>query len=162
MNAREYYDQVSLSSGLVLPSQQIGGATSTKGFDGFEGVLGLGPTGLTDGSTTGKGEIPTVVDNLHKAGLITNNTVGLAFVPQAIGTGSVALGGEIPEGATVGDVTWATITNSYPASAYWGVDARVAYGGRTFLTTAGAIDAGSTLISLSTGEFANKSDACAA
>ncbi|KAH7106115.1 acid protease [Auriculariales sp. MPI-PUGE-AT-0066] len=153
VNAKEYYDQVTLSSSLVVASQQIGGATSTRGFDGFEGILGLGPTGLTDGSTTGKGEIPSISDNLFANKLIDSNTVGLAFVPQLNGSGIVVFGSQVPEGTIVGDITWSTITNSYPASAYWGIDARIAYGGRTFLTTAGAIDAGSTLINLSTDMF---------
>ncbi len=36
----EYTDTVTLGSGLVIPHQSIGVASSASGFDGFDGILG--------------------------------------------------------------------------------------------------------------------------
>ena len=40
-------DTVTLSSGLVITGQSIGVASTSSGFDGVDGILGVGPTDLT-------------------------------------------------------------------------------------------------------------------
>jgi hypothetical protein len=60
----EYIDQVTLSSSLVIPKQSIGVASYASGFSGVDGILGIGPTDLTQGTVTGQYTVPTVIDNL--------------------------------------------------------------------------------------------------
>ena len=44
-------DQVDLGNGLVIANQSIGASNNTSGFDGsFDGILGIGPVELTQGS----------------------------------------------------------------------------------------------------------------
>jgi len=60
--------EVTLSPGsLVVTNQSVGHAIATEGMDGrMEGILGLGPKDLTDGTTTpNQGALATVVDNLY-------------------------------------------------------------------------------------------------
>ena len=63
-SGREYFDQVSLASGLIISNQSIGVATSSTGFVGVDGVLGIGPVDLTKGTVFGEDTVPTVTDNL--------------------------------------------------------------------------------------------------
>jgi hypothetical protein len=49
----EYTDTVTLSSSLVIPSQSIGVASSASGFDDVDGILGIGPVDLTEGTVSG-------------------------------------------------------------------------------------------------------------
>jgi cathepsin E len=60
----EFIDQVTLGSGLVIPRQSIGVASTSSGFDGVDGILGIGPVDLTQGTVSGVGSVPTVTDNL--------------------------------------------------------------------------------------------------
>lgn len=62
----EYTDQVTISSGLVIPSQSIGVASTASGFDGVDGILGIGPVDLTEGTVSNVNTVPTVTDNLFK------------------------------------------------------------------------------------------------
>ena len=59
-------DTISLSSSLTITDQFIGAASSSKSFENVDGLLGLGPTGLTYGRLTDQPnfKIPTVSDNL--------------------------------------------------------------------------------------------------
>lgn len=47
MTGKEYIDMVNITSDLVIKYQAIGVASDTAGFDGYDGVLGLGPVSLT-------------------------------------------------------------------------------------------------------------------
>jgi hypothetical protein len=64
----EFIDQVTLGPGLVIKNQSIGVADFAQGFDGVDGILGVGPAGLTAGtlSQTPNTVIPTVVDSLFQ------------------------------------------------------------------------------------------------
>lgn len=46
----EYLDQVTIASGLVIPNQSIGVASTSSGFSGVDGILGIGPVDLTVGT----------------------------------------------------------------------------------------------------------------
>ncbi|KAJ7182851.1 hypothetical protein C8R43DRAFT_1116470 [Mycena crocata] len=48
--SNEFLDRVTLASGLVISNQSIGVATSSEGFDGVDGILGIGPVALTQGT----------------------------------------------------------------------------------------------------------------
>ncbi|KZV93318.1 aspartic proteinase from Irpex Lacteus [Exidia glandulosa HHB12029] len=153
-----YMDKVALSTTLTVASQQIGIANKQTGFSGVDGVLGLGPVGLTKG-TSSQGTtttIPTITDNLYAKGVITSNVVSLSFAPTTV---VGAVNGEITFGGVdttqyTGALTYAPITAKYPASAYWGVDAAVSYGSTVFLYGHPTIvESGLTLIYLASDAF---------
>lgn len=60
----EYTDTVSLSSSLTVTNQSIGVADTASGFTGYDGILRIGPVGLTDGTVLLAGNVPTITDNL--------------------------------------------------------------------------------------------------
>ncbi|TDL14467.1 acid protease [Rickenella mellea] len=49
-SGEEFTDTVTLSSSLVIAGQSIGVASTSTGFDGVDGILGIGPTDLTHNS----------------------------------------------------------------------------------------------------------------
>ena len=65
-NPFSFLGTVSLSSSLAITNQSIGAASSSQGFENVDGLLGLGPTGLTYGTITEQpnSKIPTISDNL--------------------------------------------------------------------------------------------------
>jgi Eukaryotic aspartyl protease len=60
----EYIDQVTLDPILVIKHQSIGDANFTKGISYMDGVLGIGPTILTEGTVSYQRKVPTVTDTL--------------------------------------------------------------------------------------------------
>jgi Eukaryotic aspartyl protease len=60
----EYIDQVTLDSALVIKKQSIGDAEFSEGFSNVDGILGIGPTDLTEDTVSGQSTVPTVTDNL--------------------------------------------------------------------------------------------------
>ncbi|TFK88713.1 acid protease [Polyporus arcularius HHB13444] len=154
----EYTDTVTLSSELVIQKQSIGVASTAQGFDGVDGILGIGPVDLTQGTVSGTPSVPTVTDNLFAQGAIDNDSIGIFYQPS---TEQGALNGELTFGGvdsskTTGDVTFVPITSTSPASAYWGIDQDVTYGssGTSLLSgSAGIVDTGTTLLLLATDAF---------
>lgn len=150
----EFTDQVSLASGLTISKQSIGVASRSTGFDGFDGILGIGPVDLTldtlsPATTT---TIPTVTDNLFSQGTITSNLVAVSFEPTTTETSE---NGELTFGGTdsskfTGSITFTGITSTSPASEFWGINQSVRYGTSTSIlsTTAGIVDTGTTLVLL--------------
>ena len=139
---------------MTIQGQSIGVASSATGFNGLDGVLGLGPTGLTQGTTSGGGEIPTVVDNLFSQGTIPEEVLGVYFIPAAETSenGELTFGGH-DESAIVGEMNYVPLTTTSPASTFWGIDQSISYGGTTILSeTAGIVDTGTTLLLIATGE----------
>lgn len=133
----EYTDTVTLSPGLVVEQQSIAVANKADGFHGFDGVLGIGPVDLTEGLVSNENTVPTVTDNLLKAGKIASETIGIFYKPAINGGGS----GEITWGGVdmtkvKGNINYVPITKTYPASRYWGVDQSVLYNGKTILSHA--------------------------
>ncbi|KAI0648160.1 acid protease [Trametes meyenii] len=154
----EYTDQVALSSSLVIQNQSIGVASTAQGFQGVDGILGIGPVDLTQGTVSNNQPVPTVTDNLFAQGTIANDSIGIFYQPT---TDSGALNGELTFGSVdtskiTGDVTYVPITSTQPASLYWGIDQSVSYGedGTPLLSsTAGIVDTGTTLLLLATDAF---------
>ena len=125
-------DTVSLSSSLTITNQSIGAASSSKGFENVDGLLGLGPTGLTYGTLTDQpnSEIPTVSDNLLSQGKISSEVVGISFIPIASlssRNGKLTFGGVGPSKYTR-SITYTPITSISPAKYYWGIDQFITYG----------------------------------
>jgi hypothetical protein len=154
----ECTDEVTLGKGLVIKKQSIGVATTSSGFSGVDGILGVGPIDLTQGTVTGLGdnEIPTVVNNLFSQGTITEPTLGVFFAPttsESETNGELAFGTP-DKGKCVGPINYTPITTTSPASEYWGINEEITYGGTVILeTTAGIVDTGTTLVLIATNAF---------
>lgn len=126
----EYTDTVTLGGELVITGQSIGVASSAQDFNDVDGILGIGPVDLTDGTVKGTTEIPTVTDNLFKQGTIPTESIGISYVPTSgsdSSSSSGILNGELTFGGTdssklTGEITYVPITSTSPASNYWGID----------------------------------------
>jgi cathepsin E len=154
----EFTDTVTIAPGLTIPKQSIGVASTSTGFSGVDGILGIGPVDLTQGTLTSSPNslIPTVTDNLFSSGVISSNEIGISFEPT---TSDEILNGELTWGGTdsskfTGSITWNSLTTTSPANLFWGINQSVAYGTTTILsTTAGIVDTGTTLVLLATDAF---------
>ncbi|KAI0766435.1 acid protease [Trametes elegans] len=153
----EYTDTVTLAPSLVIQNQSIGVASTAQGFQDVDGILGIGPVDLTQGTVSGGQTVPTVTDNLFAQGTIANNSIGIFYEPT---TESGALNGELTFGDVdtskiSGEVTYVPITSTQPASMYWGIDQELTYGTDTTLLSgsAGIVDTGTTLLLLATDAF---------
>ncbi|EIM92896.1 aspartic peptidase A1 [Stereum hirsutum FP-91666 SS1] len=157
----EFTDQVSLGTGLTITRQSIGTATRSTGFDGVDGILGIGPVDLTVGtlSPDTRDTIPTVTDNLFTQGTISAREVSVSFEPT---TSLSSVNGELTFGGTdsskfTGSITFAPLTTTSPASEFWGISQSITYGtaGTSILsTTAGIVDTGTTLVLIASDAFA--------
>ncbi|KZT62876.1 acid protease [Calocera cornea HHB12733] len=149
----EYTDTVSLGTGLTITKQSIGVASRSEGFTGTDGIVGIGPTILTEDTVSGVTEVPTVTDNLYTQGIITEKVVGIYFQPPS-GTSEAQVNGELTFGGVdttkaTSAITYTPITTTEPASYYWGIDQSITLGGETIMTTtAGIVDTGTTLLYL--------------
>ncbi|KIJ40041.1 hypothetical protein M422DRAFT_90758, partial [Sphaerobolus stellatus SS14] len=150
-------DRVTLSSALVINNQSIGVASTSSGFDGFDGILGIGPVDLTEGTVSNANSIPTVTDNFFAQGTVTSNLVAVSFEPT---TSVETTNGELTFGGTdsskfTGAITFVPITSTSPANQFWGINQSVRYGTNTAIlsTTAGIVDTGTTLILLASNAF---------
>ncbi|KAH9046277.1 aspartic peptidase A1 [Lactarius hengduanensis] len=139
----EFTDTVTIGPGLVIPAQSIGVASNSTGFDGFDGILGIGPVDLTLGTLYPdiNTSIPTVTDNLFSHGTITSNLVAVSFEPT---TTTSVKNGELTFGGTdstkfTGTLTFIPGTTTFPASEFWGIKESIRYGASTTIlsTTAG-------------------------
>ncbi|KAI6015052.1 aspartic peptidase domain-containing protein [Pisolithus orientalis] len=153
----EYTDTVTLGS-LTISQQSIGVASTSTGYSGVDGVLGIGPEDLTLGTLTNQPstQIPTVTQNLFAQGTIPEEVVGISFEPT---TTSSSVNGELTFGGTdsskyTGTLNYTPLTTTSPASNYWGIDESIAYGSTTILSmTAGIVDTGTTLILIASDAF---------
>nr|GAT57455.1 aspartic proteinase [Mycena chlorophos] len=154
----EFTDEVTLAPGLVISKQSIGVASTSEDFEGVDGILGIGPTDLTEGTLTREQTtlIPTVTDNLFSAGTIPSDLVAISFEPttvEAVTNGELTFGGTDASKFT-GSITFTPITSTSPASFYWGINESITYGTTTILsTTAGIVDTGTTLIYLASNAY---------
>ncbi|KAI0081057.1 aspartic protease [Panus rudis PR-1116 ss-1] len=154
----EFNDHVSLGSSLQVVGQSIGAATQQTGFDDVDGVLGLGPNGLTIGTLSPDTTqiIPTVTDNLFSQAVISQNLLSVSFEPTTT-IGNV--NGELTFGGTdsskfVGSINNVPITRTSPANGFWGIDLSIRSGTTSILSqTAGIVDTGTTLTLIATDAF---------
>ncbi|KAI1786212.1 acid protease [Ganoderma leucocontextum] len=154
----EYTDTVIIGD-LVIKNQGVGVAEIAFGFDGVDGILGIGPVDLTEGTTSSGGEIPTVLDTAFGAGSIDANLIGVSFEPttqESVTNGELTFGG-VDDSKFTGDIVYVPITSTSPASDYVGIDQSITYGsaGTTILaSTAGITDTGTTLVLLASDALA--------
>ncbi|RPD54704.1 acid protease [Lentinus tigrinus ALCF2SS1-7] len=67
----EFTDTVTIGD-LVIENQGVGVGEIAFGFYGVDGILGIGPVGLTQGTTSGGEAILTVLDNAFAQGSIVH------------------------------------------------------------------------------------------
>ena len=74
---------MTLGTGLTISAQSIGVATESHGFEGVDGILGIGPTDLTNMTLSpDKNQlIPTCTDSLFADKTIRNNELGIFYRP---------------------------------------------------------------------------------
>ncbi|KAF7796287.1 hypothetical protein EIP86_007463 [Pleurotus ostreatoroseus] len=153
----EYTDTVTLGPSLVIENQSIGVASTAQGFQGVDGILGIGPVDLTQSTLSSGQLVPTVTDNLFSQGTISSDSIGISYEPT---TSEGTVNGELTFGGTdstkyTGEINFTPITSTQPASAYWGIDQDLSYGQDTTLLTgsAGIVDTGTTLLMIATDAF---------
>ncbi|TGO20589.1 hypothetical protein BPAE_0283g00010 [Botrytis paeoniae] len=157
-SGKEYTDTVSFG-GLTVKSQSIGAATSASGFSGVDGILGVGPVDLTEGTVSGLSTVPTFLDNLKSQGSITSEILGVYFKPES-GSDDDDTNGELTLGGVdttkyTGTLTYFPKATSGDASYYWGINiAGFTYGTTSLATSAsGIVDTGTTLIYIPTAAY---------
>ncbi|KAG1718675.1 acid protease [Suillus paluster] len=160
----EYLDQVTLAPGFVITNQSIGDALSYADFEGVDGIVGVGPVILTEGTLSPSTNelIPTVMNNALSQGLITQEILGVSFAPATSyndTNGALTYGG-IDSSLYTGEITYTPVTATYPAGYYWGINVTDAtYGAANDKTTviptstAGIVDTGTTLVLLADNFF---------
>ncbi|KAG0704563.1 acid protease [Suillus ampliporus] len=162
----EYYDTVTLGPDLVIAKQSIGDAFQSAEFEGVDGIIGVGPVDLTQGtlSPDTNALIPTIMDNALEQGLIKKRILGISFAPSTTyndTNGAITYGG-IDHALYTGKITYAPLTETYPASTYWGINVTDStYGSHTVIpqSTAGIVDTGTNLVLLADDFFAVYLDA---
>ncbi|KIM73461.1 hypothetical protein PILCRDRAFT_829133 [Piloderma croceum F 1598] len=158
-SGEEFTDTVTLSPHLVIAKQSIGVASTSKGFQNVDGIIGIGPVDLTIGtlSPSTSQTIPTVTDNLFSKGAIREHLVSVAYAPtiaEGVQNGELTFGG-IDLTRFVGEITFVPITQTSPASNFWGIDQSITYGSTPILSsTAGIVDTGTTLTLIASDAFA--------
>ncbi|RPD60577.1 acid protease [Lentinus tigrinus ALCF2SS1-7] len=157
---QQFLDQVTLAPGLVIQNQSIGAALEDAGFDGVDGIVGIGPVDLTCGTLFPDETecIPTVTDNAFAQGLIDAHEIGISFEPTDgidVTNGELTFGG-VDESKFTGPLTFVPITTTAPASEFVGIDQTVTYGAADtpiLPLSAGITDTGTTLLLLATDAF---------
>ncbi|KIK69779.1 hypothetical protein GYMLUDRAFT_79850 [Collybiopsis luxurians FD-317 M1] len=148
-------------SSLTIKNQSFAVATEAQGFNGVDGILGIGPVDLTATTVDGESSIPTITDNAYKQGLISTEMIGISYCPTQdngdMANGSIMFG-EVDESKIISKVTFVPITTANPARKYWGIDQEITYGSSKQMIlkqTAGIVDTGTTLIMLAADGFQN-------
>nr|VWP00069.1 Zn(2)-C6 fungal-type domain-containing protein [Ganoderma boninense] len=155
-SGEQYTDSVTLGD-ITITNQGISDATQSSGFSGIDGILGVGPADLTQGTVSDGNVVPTVTDNAYSQGLIGAEVLGISFLPASSGSdvsGTLDFGGA-DSSKYSGDLNYVSITGTSPASNYVGIDQSITYGQDTEIlsTTAGIVDTGTTLLLLATDAF---------
>ncbi|EMD36785.1 hypothetical protein CERSUDRAFT_51231, partial [Gelatoporia subvermispora B] len=163
-----FTDTITIGS-LVIPNQGIGAAATSEGFEGVDGILGIGPVDLTEDTVSPDVTtiIPTITDNAFSQGLISAHEVGISFEPT---TALTSTNGELTFGGTdsskfTGSITFVPLTTTSPASEFVGVDQSITYGTarkNILQSTAGIVDTGTTLLLIATDALDRYVDAVGA
>ncbi|KAG0700667.1 aspartic peptidase domain-containing protein [Suillus ampliporus] len=136
--------RATLGSGFTITEQSIGVASASNGLTGFDGILGIGPLDLTEGTLTNEARRPSRLQ-----GKISQLVVGISFEPTTL---KMVTNGELTFSETnatkyTGSLAYTPLTTTYPASTYWGIDESITYGSTTILSaTAGVVDTGTIII----------------
>ena len=142
----------------MISKQYIGVANRSDGFSGVDGILGLGPAYLTQGTVSGMSTVPTVSDSLFSQGQIPTEVLGISYNPTtstSSSNGELTFGG-VDTNKYTGSITYSQITTASPSRYYWGIQQSVTYGSSSanvLSTTSGIVDTGTTLILLASDAF---------
>ncbi|KAG2360438.1 aspartic peptidase domain-containing protein [Suillus spraguei] len=154
-------DTFTLSKEFTITEMPIGVASESEGFYG-DGILGIGPTGLTLPRLRDSPEepIPTVTDCLWKQGFISQPLVGMFFQPTPRDTNEHDYGvlsfGEPDPIFYIGRIAYTRITATPVSSRYWGIDQMITYGTTEILhSTAGIVDSGCTFLLIVSDAYDN-------
>ncbi|KAG1874285.1 acid protease [Suillus subluteus] len=160
------YDTVTLAADFVITNQSIGDALQYADFGGVDGIIGVGPVDLTQGTLPPDTNalIPTVTNNALKQGLIKKQTLGVSFAPATTSndTNGVLTYGGIDHVLYTGEIIYTPVTKTLPAAQFWGINVTcLTYGTHTFTpqSTAGIVDTGTTAVLLADDFFAMYLDA---
>ncbi|KAF7370123.1 Acid protease [Mycena sanguinolenta] len=150
------FTDTAVIAGLSISQQSFGNASRSSGFEGVDGVIGLGPVVLTEDTVSGLATVPTVLDNLFLQGTIPTEVLGVSFAPES-GADFNDINGELTFGGTdstkfVGEITFVGKTTTSPYSDFWGIAVTsITYRGVTIGAAANAaVDTGTTLIYIPT------------
>ncbi|KAJ7791220.1 acid protease [Mycena olivaceomarginata] len=153
-----YEDTVTMGS-LVIKNQLIGVADNATDMNNMDGILGIGPCCLTEGTTSDNTPIPTVTDNCLNQRLIANACIGIYYEPTAADndsngkTGCLSFGGPDISKCT-SEINYVPITKTDPACKYWGIDQSICYNGKEIMAKcAGIADTGTTMCMLPESTF---------
>ncbi|KAI0077154.1 aspartic proteinase from Irpex Lacteus [Panus rudis PR-1116 ss-1] len=123
---------------------------------GANGVFGIGPRGLTEGTllTNPGAIIPTFTDNLFAQGIIPSNQISMAVPPIASPNGELTFGG-VDTTKFTGDLHFTPLTTTPPSSEFWGIEQAVQYGTSTPILpkSPGVVDTLITLTLFATEAF---------
>lgn len=130
------------------------------GFNGVDGIFGLGPVGLTRNTVSNAATVPTFLDNLYKQGSIPSEVLGVYFKSETgsdtnDNNGELTLGG-VDDTKYTGALNYVPTLKSGSAAAYWGVSiASFTYGSTVLASGAtGIVDTGTTLIYIPSAAYA--------
>jgi hypothetical protein len=123
---------------------------------GVDGIFGVGPVDLTQGTVSGVSTVPTFLDNLYSQGQIPSEILGVYFKPES-GSDQNDVNGELTLGGAdsskyTGSITYTPTLSSGSFAPYWGITvSSIKYGSTSVLGSNGAIvDTGTTLIYIPT------------
>ncbi|KAF8504170.1 aspartic peptidase domain-containing protein, partial [Gautieria morchelliformis] len=155
-SGEEFVDDVALGTATI--TQSIGAASNSTGFNGLDGILGLGPDDLTEGTTSNGGTVPTVTDNLAKQGKAASALVGVSIPLTTNGGGNAgSLDFGTPDTTKFnGNLKFVPVTHTSPSSQFWGIDQSITYGNTKLpilKATSGIVDTGTTLLYMATDAF---------
>jgi len=157
-SGKEWVDRFALAADLVISQQSFGVASSSSGFSGVDGICGLGPVDLTEGTVSGQSTIPTIMTNLCSQGTLPACVLGIQFAPtdvESTENGELTFGGTDSSKYT-GSINYVPLTSTQPASFYWGIDQTITYGTTSkeiLPSTAGIVDTGTTLLLIASDAF---------
>ncbi|CCM03747.1 uncharacterized protein FIBRA_05893 [Fibroporia radiculosa] len=162
----EYTGDITIGGSLTVTDQSFGVASSSEGFDGVDGIIGIGPEDLTEDTVSNTNEVPTVTQNLYTQGTIAEELVSVFFAPT---TSESDANGELTFGGTdaskyTGAITYTPLTTTSPASYYWGINEEITYGSDTTILseTAGIVDTGTTLVLIASNAYSKYQSATGA
>ncbi|KZV75451.1 family A1 protease [Peniophora sp. CONT] len=153
-NGTGYTDTVALGNMTVL-NQFIGVADNSSGIWNADGILGIGPTNLTQGIVPGKAFVPTFTDNLYDQSPLprTSDSVAISFGPttELITTNGELTFGEVDSSKYTGLITYSTVASDAIRNNVWGINQSIKYGSSLILnSSAGFVDTGTTINHLAT------------
>ncbi|XMA10504.1 hypothetical protein WAI453_003295 [Rhynchosporium graminicola] len=143
LQGMEYTDNVSFG-GLTIKSQSLGSASNSTGMYGADGILGLGPVGLTHTTVQGLKTVPTFMNNLKSQGSISTEVFGVSFRPEIGGhnndvNGELTLGG-LDTSKFTGSLTYFPTLKTGVNAKFWGVSiSKFTYGSTTLSLSATAM-----------------------